>query len=77
MFLNPIGWNTSKDLRVLFLFLEIVKVCLIFVLSKTFSLMTKAQVKMMIEMSDPDFVYTMLLDQELDDLADWVADEYF
>jgi hypothetical protein len=39
--------------------------------------MTKAQIKMMIEMSDPDFVYTMLLDQELDDLADWVADEYF
>jgi len=77
MYLNPIGWNTLKDLRVLFSFLEIVKVCLIFVLSKTFSLMTKAQVKMMIEMSDPDFVYTMLLDQELDDLADWVADEYF
>jgi hypothetical protein len=39
--------------------------------------MTKAEVKMLIEMSDPDSVYTMLLDMELDELADWVADKYF
>jgi hypothetical protein len=39
--------------------------------------MTKKDVKMMIEMSDPDLIYTMLLDMEQDDLADWVADKYF
>jgi hypothetical protein len=76
MYLNPIGWNTSKDLRVLFCFWKFKNFAL-YLSYKSFSLMTKAQVKMMIEMSDPDFVYTMLLDQELDDLADWVADEYF
>jgi hypothetical protein len=51
--------------------------CFISLSYKSFSLMTKAEVKMLIEMSDPDSVYTMLLDMELDELADWVADKYF
>jgi len=52
------------------------ELCPIFV-EQTFSLMTKKDVKMMIDMSDADLVYTMLLDMEQDDLAEWVADEYF
>jgi hypothetical protein len=57
-------------------FLEMKELCPIFV-EQTFSLMTKKDVKMMIDMSDADLVYTMLLDMEQDDLAEWVADKYF
>jgi hypothetical protein len=39
--------------------------------------MTKADVRLMIQMSDADLVYTMLLDMGQDDLADWVAEKYF
>jgi hypothetical protein len=39
--------------------------------------MTKSEVKMLIEMSDPDCVYTMLMDLGKESLAEWVADTYF
>lgn len=39
--------------------------------------MTKSDVVLMIQMSDPDFVYTMLRDMGQDKLADWVANKYF
>lgn len=39
--------------------------------------MDKETVKMLIEVSDPDGVYTMLLDMGEDELAEWVEENYF
>lgn len=39
--------------------------------------MNKEMVKMLIEASDADGVYTMLLDMGEDELAEWVEENYF
>jgi hypothetical protein len=39
--------------------------------------MTKEYVEMLITVSDPDGVYTLLQDEGYDELADWVAETYF
>lgn len=39
--------------------------------------MDKEMVKMLIDVSDADGVYSMLLDMGEDELAEWVEEKYF
>lgn len=39
--------------------------------------MDTEMIKMLIEMSDADGVYTMMRDMGEDDMADWIEENYF
>ena len=39
--------------------------------------MNKSEIKMLIDVSDPDGVWSMLKDMGYDDEADWVEENYF
>ena len=39
--------------------------------------MDTEMIKMLIEMSDADGVYTMMRDMGEDDMADWIEEKYF